>query len=164
MPSTETQTVFSLRPARAEDEDFLFLLFSETQDQLAMLRANEQMWRMLVDVQYRGRKMTYEANFPAAEDSILCHGEQPVGRLLVSRQADHWRVLDIAVSSAARGQGCASWALRQLQQQAAEAGVPLELTVRPFNPARRLYERLGFRTTAEEEMHVAMAWTGAVPS
>jgi hypothetical protein len=33
------------------------------------------------------------------------------------------------------------------------------LRVEPGNPARRLYERLGFQTVSEDAMNVEMAWT-----
>jgi hypothetical protein len=38
---------------------------------------------------------------------------------------------------------------------AAETG-PVELTVEPFNPARRLYERLGFEAVEESAAYVRM--------
>jgi len=41
---------FSLRPADAGDEEFLFQLFAESQVQLAILRPNEALWRSLVDM------------------------------------------------------------------------------------------------------------------
>jgi ribosomal protein S18 acetylase RimI-like enzyme len=105
--------------------------------------------------------MTYGENYPAADDAILCHREEAVGRLLINREADCWRILDIAVLAALRGQGIGSWALRQCQQKAAEAGVRIELSVNPMNPARLLYERLGFCATEEDSMHVAMTWNPA---
>ena len=165
MPSVESHAaLFSIRPAQPEDEVFLFRLFGETQDQLALIRPNQALWNILVDVQYRGRKMTYGENFPAAEDAILCHRDAAAGRLLINREADCWRILDIAVLAALRGQGIASWALRQCQRQAAEAGVRIELSVNPMNPARRLYERLGFCAAEEDSMHVAMTWNAASTS
>jgi len=159
MTLTEFQTaLLSLRPARAEDEVFLFRLFAETQDQLALFRPHAALWNTLVEVQYRGRTMTYGENYPAAEDAILCRAEEAVGRLLVHREPGCLRILDIAVLAECRGQGIGSWALRQCQQQAAEIGLRVELSVNPMNPARLLYERHGFRATEEDAMHVAMAW------
>jgi len=51
----------------------------------------------------------------------------------------------IAVSGAARGQGVGASLLSALIAEAARRGVGLCLNVRHDNPARRLYERHGFR-------------------
>jgi predicted GNAT family acetyltransferase len=60
-----------------------------------------------------------------------------------------------------RGQGLGSSVVRQCQQRAAAAGARLELQVRPENPARRLYERLGFRVAGEAGFAVEMVWSAA---
>jgi ribosomal protein S18 acetylase RimI-like enzyme len=150
------------RPARPEDASFLFHLFAESQEQLAGLRSNELLWRSLVEIQYRGRQMTYAARYPAAEDSILLdEEEQPVGRLLLDRHSDRWRIVDIAVLMARRGQGLGASVLRECQRQAAAAGTGLDLQVRPENPARRLYERLGFEMVSEDAIAAEMVWNPA---
>ncbi len=149
-----------MRPAQPEDASFLFQLFAESQEQLAALQSNEALWRSLVEMQYRGRKMTYAAQYPEAEDSILLgDGEEPVGRLLVDRKVDCWRIVDIAVLAAHRGRGLGTSVLKECQRQAAAAGAGLELQVAPFNPARRLYERLGFEATRENAVAAEMVWS-----
>jgi GNAT superfamily N-acetyltransferase len=162
MTCIESQSaLFSLRPARAADDAFLFRLFGETQDQLALIRPNQALWETLVEIQYRGRKMSYGENYPAAEDAILCLGSEAAGRLLINRESDCMRIVDVAVLAQWRGQGIGTWALRHCQQQAAETGVRIELTVNPMNRARLLYESLGFRATEEDAMRVAMTWSPA---
>jgi ribosomal protein S18 acetylase RimI-like enzyme len=147
----------SLRPACPADEPFLFQLFAESQEQLAGLRSNEALWRSLVEMQYRGRKMTYAAQYPAAEDSILLDEDgRPVGRLLLDRRPDRWRIVHIAVLASRRGRGLGTRVVRQCRQRSAAAGARLELQVRPENPARRLYERLGFRVAHENLLTVEM--------
>jgi ribosomal protein S18 acetylase RimI-like enzyme len=137
-------------------------LFAESQKQLAGLLSNEALWRSLVEMQFRGRTISYAARHPHAEDSIL-QGEdgQPVGRLLLDRLADCWQIVDIAVLAARRGQGFGAGVLRLCQRQAAAAGARLELQVRPENPARRLYERLGFKAVSEDAVTVKMIWSAA---
>jgi len=53
--------------------------------------------------------------------------------------------VSIGVSEAARGQGVGGRLLSALIADAARRGVGLCLNVRHDNPARRLYERIGFR-------------------
>jgi hypothetical protein len=51
--------------------------------------------------------------------------------------------------------------LRGLQSEAAAAGKPLRIHVERFNPALRLYERLGFTPIADRGVYLFMEWTGA---
>ena len=53
--------------------------------------------------------------------------------------------MSIGVKANARGQGVGEKLMRALIGEAARHGLSLCLSVRSENPARRLYERLGFR-------------------
>jgi len=153
------QAVYRLRPATPDDEDLLFRLFAESQQELRVSLGNDALWQSLLTLQYRGRKMTYAAAYAEAEDSILCEADgTPVGRLLVERKPDCWQIVDVAVLASHRGRGLATWALESCRQQCGEAGAKLALQVKPENPARRLYERLGFRVTGEDALGVEMVW------
>lgn len=157
-----------LRPARAEDENFLFQLFAESQEHLAAFKPNAELYKSLIESQYQGRKQSYLAGFSQAADAILClqdeiRGASPVGRILVDCQPERWRIIDLAVLAAQRGSGLGSWAIRLCQQRCAAAGVKLALAVKPENRARRLYERLGFRATEESLLVVEMEWDASFP-
>ncbi|MFZ1084774.1 MAG: GNAT family N-acetyltransferase [Terracidiphilus sp.] len=157
-----------LRPAQPEDEQFLFRLFAESQEHLAAFRSNAELYASLMEMQYRGRKQSYSAQFPHAVDAILClqdeaRGALPVGRILVDCQPERWRVVDMAVLAAHRGRGLGSWALRLCQRQCEAAGAKLVLGVRPENRARRLYERLGLRVTEESALTVEMESVAPFP-
>lgn len=145
------------REAQTQDGTFLLRLFRESQQGLiAMLGTAAE---PLIEMQYRGRMMTYGAQYPEAVDSILL-GEDgtPAGRLLVDRKPDCWRVVDIAVLAAHRGRGLGTRALSECQRQAAAVGAGMGLQVTPENPARRLYERLGFRVVDKDRVAVEMVW------
>jgi hypothetical protein len=49
--------------------------------------------------------------------------------------------------------------LKGLQSEAAAAGKPLRIHVERFNPALRLYERLGFRQIDDRGVYLFMEWT-----
>jgi len=155
-----------LRPAQAEDEQFLFRLFAESQEHLAAFRSNAELYRSLIQMQYLGRKQSYSTAFPSAIDAILCvqDGSRealPVGRILVDCQPERWRIVDIAVRAAYRGNGWGSWALQRCQQHSRDAGARLTLEVRPGNRARRLYERLGFRVIEESVLAMEMEFSAS---
>jgi ribosomal protein S18 acetylase RimI-like enzyme len=167
MPTAQIESAACLlRAAEPEDAEFLFRLFAESQEQLSQFLSNEELWRSLVAMQFRGRQMTYSAEYPRAVDSILCvesagQGTLPVGRLLVDRQPDCWRIVDIAVVAAYRGRGLGGWALKNLMLECSGAAGRLALRVRPENAAQRLYERLGFRAAGEDATGLEMVWSAA---
>ena len=52
--------------------------------------------------------------------------------------------------------------LRLIQEEAGEAGAGLTIHVEAFNPARRLYERLGFVPVAtNNQVYIRMEWRAA---
>jgi ribosomal protein S18 acetylase RimI-like enzyme len=142
----------TLRPVIAEDEPFLLDLFAECQDQLALLRNDEAMWLSLVQMQYRGRRLTYEAQYPEASDLLIClDNGTPVGRLLLDRKSDHWRIVDIALLAAHRRLGIGTAVITGCKKECGALGIPLRLSVAHGNLAHRLYVRLGFSEIAPSQ-------------
>lgn len=135
----------TFRERTAADEPLLFTLFAETKaPELALLGLAPAQLRPLLEMQYRGREMTYRTSYPDAWDAVILGDALPVGRFLLDRRHDGWRVIDIAVLSSCRRQGIATETIRTFQQECQELGIPLRLSVAFGNPAQRLYERLGF--------------------
>jgi ribosomal protein S18 acetylase RimI-like enzyme len=50
--------------------------------------------------------------------------------------------------------------IRELIAEARQAGASVSLHVLQANPARRLYERLGFRIVGQGEHEYLMQWSG----
>jgi len=152
------RAVAARRKAEALDAEFLVRLFREShQSLMAALGAAAE---PLIEMQYRGRAMTYAAQFPAAENLILLDEDgQPVGRLLLDRQPSRWRIVDVAVLAAQRGRGLGTFVLSECQRQAQAVGARLELRVEQHNPARRLYERLGFKVAGQDAVAIEMVWS-----
>jgi ribosomal protein S18 acetylase RimI-like enzyme len=65
---------------------------------------------------------------------------------------DRSPVVSIAVRDDTRGKGVGKTLLRTLVDEAAARGLRLTLDVRETNPAKRLYERLGFRRVPGQEV------------
>ena len=57
--------------------------------------------------------------------------------------------------------GIGTTVLRELQSEAADAGKPLRIHVERFNPALRLYERLGFRQVEDKGVYLFLEWLAA---
>jgi ribosomal protein S18 acetylase RimI-like enzyme len=60
--------------------------------------------------------------------------------------------------------GIGTTLLRGLQSEAVAAGKPLRIHVEHFNPALRLYERLGFHPIADRGVYLFMEWQSPQPS
>jgi GNAT superfamily N-acetyltransferase len=82
------------------------------------------------------------ARFECAE--ILLFDGKPSGLLKLARDGNAWTLIQIQLVPELQGQGLGAWLVRNVIAEAQRAGASLELTVLKANPARRLYERLGF--------------------
>ncbi|WP_144634096.1 GNAT family N-acetyltransferase [Bordetella genomosp. 13] len=75
---------------------------------------------------------------------ILLDG-RPAGLFKAFREPDHWYVQQVQVDPAWQGHGVGARVLGELLAAADRDGLAVRLSVLHANPARRLYERLGFR-------------------
>ncbi len=151
------EEMYRLRKANAEDEEFLRHLFNETEQSLQALPL--ELREALMEMQYRGREMTYSAQYPEAESWILCLQDgTAAGRHLVARQPNGFHEIDLAVLPEYQGRGLGTFALEQLQRRARAEGVGVTLNVAKANQAERLYTRLGFEWMGEDEVFCQMTW------
>ena len=145
----------TLRPATADDEDFLRQLFASTREaEFASLPEPQR--EMLADMQFNLQRQQYSAGYPQAEHQIILRGGCPVGRLLVDEADREITLVDIALLPAHRNLGIGTYLLDELLVRAAQADKPVRLHVFKTNPARGLYERLGFSQIGDEGMYLEM--------
>jgi ribosomal protein S18 acetylase RimI-like enzyme len=107
-------------------------------------------------MQYRAQQTSYALNYPYAVNEIIRVDGQRTGRVLTDTSADAVRLIDIALLAVFRGQGIGARLLNELCAAATAAGAPVTLSVRPGNPAQRLYERMGFVVTASDATEIDM--------
>ena len=146
-----------LRPARAEDRDFLLRVYASTrEEELRLVDWDDAQKAAFVAMQFEAQDAYYREHYdPATFDVIEVEGE-PAGRLYVARWEDEIRIIDIALLPEHRGRGIGTALLRALLDEAAEAGKRLSIHVELNNPARRAYERLGFAPVEERGVYVLM--------
>jgi ribosomal protein S18 acetylase RimI-like enzyme len=149
--------VIHLRQVRAEDEAFLFALFRTSREaEFAPLPQAQR--EALLRFQYQAQGRDYTARFPRSEDFIIeCCG-QMAGRLLLNREANELRVVDIAIVPELQRRGIASSVLKSLMSEAEATRIALRLSVWHNNPALALYQRLGFRQRTGSATHVELEW------
>jgi len=112
----------------------------------------------LLRFQYQAQSRDYAARFPHSEHFIVESCGQAAGSLLLNREANDLRVVDIAVVPELQRRGIASAVLKSLIAEAEAAGIPLRLSVWHSNPALGLYQRLGFCETARSATHLELEW------
>lgn len=151
--------MLSLRPATAADEPFLRAVHASTLvAELAALSHDARAAQALARMQFDLQERAYRTARPAALFAVVLIDGEPAGRLYVERSPAEIGVLDIALLPEHRGRGIGTELLLGLIGEARESGRRVTLSVLRSNPARALYERLGFTVTGSDEVRVRMQW------
>jgi GNAT superfamily N-acetyltransferase len=102
---------------------------------------------------------------PGAARRLPDRGDEGVGRLYIDRWTNEHCIIDIAFLAEHRGKGLGEALLRDLMDEASAAGKAVMIYVEKFNPAMRLYHRLGFKTDEDKGVYDLMRWTpGDIPA
>lgn len=155
-----TSESVSLRLATPDDEAFLLELFGSTRIDEFKFLADATQLEALVRMQFNLQRQQYEAGYPKAEHNIILRDGQPVGRLFVDEGEREITLVDVALVPECRNDGIGRYLIEQLLARAAAAKKPVRLHVVKSNPARRLYERLGFQQVSEDGVYVEMLCPG----
>jgi len=141
----------SLRPAAAEDDEFLRRLFLDARPELRLLPPQ------LVDLQIEAQRTQYRHNHPQAVDEVVDVGGAPVGRCWTAEADGELHLLDLAVRPEHRRQGIGRAVLDKVIDRAADRGMAVRLTVWSTNAgARGLYCAAGFNEVGEVGGHIVM--------
>jgi ribosomal protein S18 acetylase RimI-like enzyme len=146
-----------LRPVTDADRAFLVELYASTrEDELAHVGWDDAAKRAFVEHQFTAQDAAYRGNYPGATLDVIEVDGSPVGRLYVHRGPSDIRIMDIALARSFRGRGIGTALLRDLMTEADASGRKLSIHVEMNNPARSLYDRLGFRPAGEHGVYVLM--------
>ena len=149
MEGDQSRMDVSLRPAAESDYDFLWWLHGAT-----MRTYVDAIWGW--DEAFQ--RQFFQDHFDPARIEIVERAGEAAGYISVERGEDVIFLGAIEIAPDFQGQGIGTGLIRDLQDEAGRWGVPLKLRVLQGNPARRLYERLGFVATGETETHIMMNW------
>jgi len=138
-----------LRPAQAGDYAFALALYLDgvRQHLLALGRWDEA-----------AVVARFERSFNPAQAQVVRVGAEEIGWIQVSESAEKFHVHQIHLLSPFRGRGIGARLISELLGRAGRLGKPVALNVIIGNPARSLYERLGFKVTGGDEEIVNMLW------
>jgi len=147
-----------LRPARPEDREFIFRLYASTRvEELRPFGWNAAQQEAFLRMQFNAQQQWYAATYSTAESQIIEKNHEAIGRMMVQREPDLWRLIDISLLPEHRGHGIGGELMRALIEHCSKSGAVLQLQVLNTNPAQRLYSRLGFTKTGEDQIYTQMA-------
>jgi ribosomal protein S18 acetylase RimI-like enzyme len=140
----------TLRPAAPADSDTLYDI-------------HERAMRGYVEVAYgpwddADQRQRWQASFDLTTHQVIEVDGVTAGTLSIIEQPEHIFLSLIEVDPGFQGRGIGTSLVRAVMAQAAEAAVPARLQVLKANPARRLYERLGFVIYGVTDTHFLMEW------
>lgn len=151
---TDHPSGLGLRPARPAEDDFFF----------AVRRSG---FLAYVDEHFgwddREQRAIASREFDELPVQIVTEAGMPLGYLCVVHHEEFDDLDEIALLPEARGRGIGTALIRHVMREAAQRKVPLRLSVFVDNPARRLYERLGFQVVRIDHPRTTMERTNPNP-
>ena len=137
------EALITLRPARRQDLDFLDKLYTAAM-------------RPYFDMANAWNPLLFRVTFEEASSKVIQYAGQDIGFLKVRRDSGAIFLGDIQLLAEYRNQGIGTHLIQEILREAESAGVTVWLKVLKGNPARKLYERLGFAVSEETEGHYRM--------
>ena len=154
MPQTKTRQIV-LRDAVAADFEFVRRVHHETMK--GYVKDFFGSW----DGDYQDQR--FARTYRPEEARIILSGGREVGWFAQRDSADDIPLTELYVAPGSQNHGIGTQILRDLISEAQGKTKTVSLGVMKNNPARRLYEREGFRAVGENEYKIFMKWLGKEP-
>jgi ribosomal protein S18 acetylase RimI-like enzyme len=147
------------RPKRDDDRPFLAMLYASTrQQEMDMIDWTDDQKRAFLQWQFDAQTVHYDEQYDGADFLVIEQYGAPIGRLYIDRREDEIEIIDIALLPEFRGSGLGSRLLHDVMREAEQGGKRVKIYVENFNPARRLYDRLGFQHVDTNGVYHIMTW------
>jgi RimJ/RimL family protein N-acetyltransferase len=147
---------------KINDDDFPFLrkLYRSTrEDELSLSNMTEEEKQKFIDFQFNAQHTYYKSAYASAELKIILLNNSPVGRLYLWRTENQIRIMDISLLPGFCGKGIGTKILKSLIRESEESQKKLNIHVEYYNPALKLYKRLGFQKTDDTGVYYFMERT-----
>lgn len=147
----------TFRPMTDADLPFLSRVYASTRaEELAVTSWTEAQKTAFLDMQFRAQHTHYRQHYAQADWLVVMFGADDIGRLYVERWRNQYGIIDISFLPAYRGKGFGAALLTDLIDEAAAIGKAVSIHVEKNNPARRLYQRLGFAVAEDKGVYDLM--------
>ena len=159
LPAALLSQGFALRPETDDDIPFLMRLYASTrEEELAPVPWSVDQKQTFLVSQFQAQRYHYRTQIAGCTFDVIEHRGEPAGRLYLEPRLSQLYIVDIALLPAWRGQGFGTAILAALQATAGAIGKGVGIMVEKYNPALRLYRRLGFTDIADHGVYLEMEW------
>jgi ribosomal protein S18 acetylase RimI-like enzyme len=155
----------TLRPVTKDDEKFLWGVYCSTRlDELRPVPWTEEEKVAFLTMQFRAQAEHYERVYEKADFLIIMRHGVDIGRLYIDRMPNEIHLIDIALLPEFRGGGIGAALMKEILEEGRTSGRKVTIYVENFNPARHLYDRLGFRHVDDNGVYHLMEWRADAPA
>jgi ribosomal protein S18 acetylase RimI-like enzyme len=161
VPELPRAAALGVRARPMTDDDLIFVaaLYASTRaEEVAVTGWPIEHQRAFLAHQHDAQHRHYRSHYPDAHWLILEKSGAPVGRLYLDRWERELRVIDISLVPSCRSQGIGAAVLRDVQDLARALGIGVSIHVEKNNPARHLYDRLGFVLAEDKGVYDLLEW------
>jgi ribosomal protein S18 acetylase RimI-like enzyme len=153
---------FACRPESEADLDFLLRLYASTRErEMALAPWTPAQKAAFLTQQFYAQRKHYRGLGETCAFLVLERDGEPVGRLYLNQEGGNLHLVDISLLPPCRRGGVGSALLRALQARVEAEGKVLRAFVEKTNPARRLYQRLGFAEIDDQGLYMEIEWSPA---
>lgn len=146
-----------LRAATDLDLPFLAHLYGSVRaEELAGTDWAAEQREAFLRQQFEAQHAWYRESYTGASWDVVEVDGVPAGRLYVARWPNEVRIVDISLLPEHRGRGLGSALLTAVFAEADAAAKPVSIHVERFNPALRLYTRLGFALREDKGVYLLL--------
>jgi RimJ/RimL family protein N-acetyltransferase len=142
-----------LRTITANDEENLYQIYASTRtEELAQLSNwTSSQKEAFLRSQFAAQHSYYQNNYKGAHFWAIEYKHQIVGRLYLHTHYEEpsMRIIDITLLPAWRNKGIGTQILLALQEFAEDMDRSVTIHVESFNPAMKLYKKLGFELVSQ---------------
>jgi ribosomal protein S18 acetylase RimI-like enzyme len=160
--SRAAQAGLTFRRITDADLPFLARVYASTraEEMAVVISMTDAQKAAFIEAQFLLQHAHYQKYYPQADWLVTTYAGADIGRLYLERWPTQHRIIDITLLPEYRGKGLGEQVLRDLMDEAKAAGKAVSIHVEKFNPAMRLYRRLGFTIEEDKGVYDLMRWTG----
>lgn len=159
LPAALLSQGYCLRAETDADIAFLMRLYAATRaDELAQAPWTDEQKQTFLTSQFRAQRQHYRSAIDGCVFDVIEHRGVPVGRLYLDARQTQLHIVDIALLPEWRGKGVGGAILNALKAAGEASGKGVGIFVEKFNPALRLYRRLGFTEISDHGVYLEMEW------
>ena len=151
--------MISFKPITSADQAFVEAVYRSTREaELQRTSWTEEQKQAFIIMQSMAQLADYKRNNPTAAYEIILYNKKPAGRIFWVERETEIALIDLALLPRFQGKGIGKTIIEQVQQKAARKNKAVTLSVLKGNPAKRLYERLGFKKVDDKNNYEYLAW------